>query len=73
MADPDLVAVAEDLPRDALAVHAHAEAAEVEDRELLVFAKDPAVVRGDARFVELEDRGRVPAELVVKFRAATGN
>jgi len=35
---------------------------------------DPTAVREWAKFqgIEVKDRGRVPAELVVKFKAATG-
>ena len=31
------------------------------------------VARAKAQGIEVKDRGRVPAELVVRFRAATGN
>jgi len=38
-------------------------------------APDPTAVREWAKSqgIEVKDRGRVPAELVVKFKAATGN
>ena len=45
-----------------------------EDLELAGNALDPAEVRewAKAQGIEVKDRGRVPAELVARFKAATG-